>query len=160
MSEPPAAVVPPSATSTTYQVQPPSPDLQTCPNGYGTLRDSGLPPDFQKKQHCASQSFLYSMGDEADDILRSFNLTEAEHAEYAVVKECFSSHFVWGNVMWFLRGLNLICASRRKGRHQGKSDKEPNPRTLWSLNGNYSVSWRIVVWPRCCTPPEAAQWWE
>ena len=34
------------------------------------------------------------MGDEADDVLRSFNLTEDQQKEYNVVKDRFNSHFV------------------------------------------------------------------
>ena len=39
-------------------------------------------------------SLVYSMGDQADDILRSFNLSEEDSKKYTVVKEKFASHFV------------------------------------------------------------------
>ena len=39
-------------------------------------------------------SLVYSMGDQADDILRSFNLSEEDSKKYTVVKEKFDSHFV------------------------------------------------------------------
>ena len=34
------------------------------------------------------------MGDEADDIMRSFQLSEADQKKYKVVKERFDQHFV------------------------------------------------------------------
>ncbi len=37
---------------------------------------------------------IYSMGDDADDILRSFGLTEDEKKVYATVKQKFELHFV------------------------------------------------------------------
>ena len=39
-------------------------------------------------------SLVYSMGDSADDILHSFNLSEEDSKKYTVVKEKFDSHFV------------------------------------------------------------------
>ena len=36
---------------------------------------------------------IYSMGDEADDILRSFSLSVEEQKSYATVKAKFDSHF-------------------------------------------------------------------
>ena len=39
-------------------------------------------------------TLIYSMGDEADDILCSFALSEADSKQYATVKGKFDSHFV------------------------------------------------------------------
>ena len=39
-------------------------------------------------------TLLYSMGDEADDVLRSFRLSEADQKKYIVVKGKFDRHFV------------------------------------------------------------------
>ena len=39
-------------------------------------------------------TLLYSMGDEEDDIMRSFQLSEADQKKYKVVKERFDQHFV------------------------------------------------------------------
>ena len=97
VEEPAASVVAPSATA--YQVQPPEPFTFTRPvdwpkwlRRFERFRTaSGLA---EKADIVQVNTFLYSMGDEADDILRSFNLTEAQQAEYAVVKERFNSHFV------------------------------------------------------------------
>ena len=94
VEEPAASVVAPSATA--YQVQPPESFTFTRPADWPKwLRRfetaSGLA---EKADIVQVNTFLYSMGDEADDILRSFNLTEAQQAEYAVVKERFNSHFV------------------------------------------------------------------
>lgn len=48
----------------------------------------------EKSQEVQVNTLIYSMGDEADDILRSFELTEAQTKEYATVKGKFESHFV------------------------------------------------------------------
>ena len=37
---------------------------------------------------------LYSMGDQADDILRSFKLSEADRKKYTVVKGKFEAYFI------------------------------------------------------------------
>ena len=97
VEEPAASVV--AASATAYQVQPPEPFTFTRPADWPKwLRRfkrfktaSGLA---EKADIVQVNTFLYSMGDEADDILRSFNLTEAQQAEYAVVKERFNSQFV------------------------------------------------------------------
>jgi hypothetical protein len=39
-------------------------------------------------------TLIYAMGDEADDILRSFTLSEEDRKNYATVKAKFDSHFV------------------------------------------------------------------
>ena len=39
-------------------------------------------------------TLIYAMGDQADDILRSFELTEESRKTYAIVKAKFDSHFV------------------------------------------------------------------
>ena len=48
-------------------------------------------------------TLIYSMGDEADDILRSFTLTEENMRKYAPVKEQFDKHFVKRNNVIFER---------------------------------------------------------
>ena len=40
------------------------------------------------------KTLIYSMGDEADDILRSFKLSDADKKKYSVVKAKFDAHFV------------------------------------------------------------------
>ena len=37
---------------------------------------------------------IYTMGDETDDILRSFNLSDANVKKYSVVKGKFEDHFI------------------------------------------------------------------
>ena len=37
---------------------------------------------------------IYTMGDEADDILRSFKLSDTDAKKYSVVKEKFEDHFI------------------------------------------------------------------
>ena len=39
-------------------------------------------------------TLIYYMGDEADDVLRSFRLSEEERKQYATVKQKFDNHFV------------------------------------------------------------------
>ena len=39
-------------------------------------------------------TLIYTMGDDADDILRSFRLSDEDSKKYDVVKEKFDSHFV------------------------------------------------------------------
>ena len=39
-------------------------------------------------------TLIYSMGDEADDILKSFSLEEEDSKKYHIVKGKFESHFV------------------------------------------------------------------
>ena len=52
---------------------------------------SGLTEKLEKVQ---VNTLIYCMGDAADDILRSFKLTEANLKVYETVKEKFESHFV------------------------------------------------------------------
>ena len=47
-----------------------------------------------KSEEAQVNTLIYSMGDEADDILHSLNLTEDERKAYAVVKGKFDSHFI------------------------------------------------------------------
>ena len=39
-------------------------------------------------------TLIYAMGDQADDIFRSFTLSEEERKSYSVVKEKFDRHFI------------------------------------------------------------------
>ena len=48
----------------------------------------------QKEDEAQVNTLIYSMGDEADDILRSFNLSEADSKKYTKVREKFDAHFV------------------------------------------------------------------
>ena len=47
---------------------------------------------------------MYSVGDQADDILCSFNLSEKDSKKYTIVKEKFDSHFVQCKNVIFERG--------------------------------------------------------
>ena len=55
---------------------------------------------------------IYSMGDEADDILRSFKLKDEEVKEFSVVKAKFEAHFV--KQRNFMNMLNLIIGRKQK----------------------------------------------
>ena len=47
-----------------------------------------------KPDEAQVNTLIYTMGDQADDILRSFKLSEAQSKSYEVVREKFNSHFV------------------------------------------------------------------
>ena len=52
---------------------------------------SGLAEKPKKKQ---VNTLVYSMGDKAEDILISFNLSDTDAEKYDIVKEKFKGHFV------------------------------------------------------------------
>ena len=39
-------------------------------------------------------TLIYAMGDEADDILRAFTLSEEDRKSYAIIKAKFDNYFV------------------------------------------------------------------
>ena len=47
-----------------------------------------------KSTEAQANTLIYSMGAQADDILRSFSLSEEDKKKYSVVKAKFDSHFV------------------------------------------------------------------
>lgn len=47
-----------------------------------------------KSEESQVNTLVYSMGDKADDILQSFNLSEEDSKKYKTVKEKFENHFV------------------------------------------------------------------
>ena len=53
-------------------------------------------------------TLIYSMWDKADDILKSFGLTEAQAKEYETLKGKFKSHFIKRGIS-FSRGQNSNC---------------------------------------------------
>ena len=48
----------------------------------------------KKSQEIQVNTLVYSMGDEADDILSSFHLSSEDKVKYDVVKENFEGYFV------------------------------------------------------------------
>ena len=48
----------------------------------------------EKSEESQIDTLIYSMGDKADDILQSFNLSEKALKSYNTVKERFDTHFV------------------------------------------------------------------
>ena len=56
-------------------------------------------------------SLIYSMGDQANDILHSFNLSEEDEKKYTTVKDKFDSHFIKRRNMIFERAK---CNMRRQ----------------------------------------------
>ena len=83
----------------TYQVTPPEPFTFTRPEEWQKWirrferfrKASGLEA---KQQEAQVNTLIYTMGDEADDILRSFSLSEDEQKVYDTVKTRFERHFV------------------------------------------------------------------
>ena len=51
----------------------------------------------QRDEEVQVSTLIYAMGDQADDILRSFALSEEDRKNYATVKSRFDNHFVLGN---------------------------------------------------------------
>ena len=47
-----------------------------------------------KDEEAQVNMLIYTMGDEADDILRSFKLSDTDVKKYRVVKEKFEDHFI------------------------------------------------------------------
>ena len=47
----------------------------------------------EKAEEVQVNMLIYSMGDEADDILKSFKLSEEDAKKYSVVKAKFDNHF-------------------------------------------------------------------
>ena len=47
-----------------------------------------------KSEESQVNTLIYTMGDEADDILSSFHLTEEEMGKYSAVKKAFENHFI------------------------------------------------------------------
>ena len=58
-----------------------------------------------KDEEAQVNTLVYSMGDDADDILRSFRLSEDDSKKYNVVKSKFDRHFV--------KDRNTICERAR-----------------------------------------------
>ena len=48
----------------------------------------------RKSNESQINNLIYSMGDQADDILQSFGLSEEEMKNYTIVEEKFEGHFV------------------------------------------------------------------
>ena len=64
----------------------------------------------EKEEEAQVNTLVYSMGDEADDILRSFRLSEEDDKKYSVVKAKFDGHFVKRrNVIYERAKFNQRC---------------------------------------------------
>ena len=83
----------------TYQVSPPEPFNFANPEEWPKWlrrferfrQASGL---VEKSEEAQVNTLIYCMGDEADDILRSFKLSEEDSKKYSTVKAKFEDHFV------------------------------------------------------------------
>ena len=85
--------------STSFQMSPPPPFDFGKPESWikwvrrfeRYRQASGLASKPEENQ---VNTLIYTMGDEADDIFSSFNLTDAQKKEFKTVKEKFDNHFV------------------------------------------------------------------
>ena len=103
------------AGTATYQVSPPEQFNFTKPEEWPKWarrferfrKASGLA---EKDEETQVNTLVYSMGDEADDILRSFRLSEEDAKKYDVVKAKFDGHFVKRrNVIYERAKFNQRC---------------------------------------------------
>lgn len=83
----------------TFQVKPPEPFNFSCPAEWPKWRRrferfrkaSGLDASDEETQ---TSTLIYAMGDEADDILKSFALSEDDKKKYKPAMDKFEAHFV------------------------------------------------------------------
>lgn len=80
----------------------------------------------KKAETAQINTLIYSMGDEADDILRSFALSEDDGKKYDTVKGRFDSHFV--------KRRNIIF-ERAKFNMRRQQDGEPVDAFITALYG-------------------------
>ena len=82
-------------------------------------------------------TLIYSMWDKADDILKSFELTEAQAKEYETVKGKFNSHFIKSRIS-FSRGQNSYLPNCMPWQNivniAGRNDQRPLSGTATGCN--------------------------
>ena len=145
------------AASATYQVTPPEQFNFSRPEEWTKWvrwferfqKASGLK---EKDEEVQVNTLIYTMGDDADDILHSFRLSAADSKKYDSVKAKFDAHFVKRrNVIYELAKFNL----RRQG------DGESVDSFITALYGlpeycgygnlhDVMICDKIVVGPRIC----------
>ena len=81
----------------------------------------------QKEEEVQVSTLVYAMGDQADDILRSFALSEEDGKKYATVKSRFDNHFVQRRNVIFER-----AKFNRRRQEEGES-VEPFITSLYAL---------------------------
>lgn len=88
---------PPGASllmTASFQVTMPEPFTFSCPEEWVKWRfrvASGLA---ERGGEVQVNTLIYAMGDQADDILGSFTLSEEDRKSYSIVKSKFDSHFI------------------------------------------------------------------
>ena len=105
----------------TYQVSPPEPFTFSRPEEWTRwirrFERFRMALGLDKKStEAQANTLIYSMGTQADDILRSFSLSEEDKKKYGVVKAKFNSHFV--------KRRNIIF-ERAKFNMRKQEDGEP-----------------------------------
>ena len=84
----------------------------------------------EKSEEQQVHTLVYSMGDEADDVLTAFKLTDEERKNYTTVKEKFTSYFV--------KRRNVIY-ERAKFNRRKQEEGEPVMEFILDLNLNIVV---------------------
>ena len=68
-----------------------------------------IAPGLEKTEEAQVNTLIYTMDDAADNILRSFRLSEADSKKYDTVKSKFDSHFIkTRNVIYKRAKFNLL----------------------------------------------------
>ena len=97
-----------------------------------------------KSEERQVNTLVYSMGDKAEDILRSFNLTADDAKSYATVKEKFEAHFVKdGTQSSSVR--NSISADKKKQKRLTTSSQMC---TLWRNTADTAIcmmKWCVIA---------------
>ena len=76
-------------------------------------------------------ALIYAMGDEADDILKSFHLSEADAKKYKTVKERFDEYFIRRRNVIYERANLTNAYSSRKSR--------------WTASLQHYTVWQNIV---------------
>ena len=64
----------------------------------------------ERSKEMQVSSLIYAMGDEAEDILDSFRLSDDNQKSYATVKDKFESYFMQRrNIVWKARRGRVSC---------------------------------------------------
>ena len=79
----------------TNTIAPPAPfNFKNGQNGYSALSDITCWLSSTRKMKSYRSTLIYCMGDEADNIVKSFTLAEGDKKNYTKVKEKFDQHFI------------------------------------------------------------------
>ena len=149
--DPPASTARADSHVATFQVATPEPFCFTRPEEWPKwVRRferfriaSGLASRGEEVQ---VNTLIYSMGDQADDVLRSFTLSEADRKDYATVKAKFDEHFV--------QCRNVIF-ERAKFNRRKQEDGEPVETFITALYAlTEHCGYGVLSRPNSCGNPQ------